>query len=202
MIIVVPSSDRLTAWSSTLGPKSEITEEIALLAKSVDKFHYPDHKKTDKYCRENCNPNIELKKLGIKEINSPACEQAFKWINCFKNLKTMNQPRFKFFLLYMIDLHNLHIEGNISSLANPLNKDRIEMKVQEQRPINEIMCPEDIINDLEKMSLHSKVSWEEQKIVEVEVQKLKLELMIATQKTPQEHLNASFVQENIKERET
>ena len=97
-----------------------MTEEFALLAKCVDKFHYPGHKKTDSYCRENCNPNIELKKLGINEINSPACEQAFKWINCYKNLKTMNEARFKFFLLYMIDNHNLHIEGKMN-ISNPLD---------------------------------------------------------------------------------
>ena len=56
--------------------QSTVTEEFALLAKCVDKFHYPGHKKTDSYCRENCNPNTVLKKIGINEINSPACEQA------------------------------------------------------------------------------------------------------------------------------
>ena len=86
--------------------QNEITEQFANLAKAVDKFHFPGHKKTDKYCQENCNPNIELKKLEIKKQNTPACEQAFKWLNAYKNLKTMNEARFKMFLLYMIDLHN------------------------------------------------------------------------------------------------
>merc|ERR1719318_1819254 len=36
----------------------------------------------------------------------------------------MNEAHFKFFLLYMIDLHNLHIENKVSSVANPLNKNR------------------------------------------------------------------------------
>ena len=62
-----------------------------------------------------------LKKIGINEINSPACEQAFKWITCHKNLKTMNEARFKFFLLYMIDNHNLHIEGKMNT-SNPLDE--------------------------------------------------------------------------------
>ena len=36
----------------------------------------------------------------------------------------MNESHFKFFLVYLIDLHNLHIEGKVSLLANPLNKNR------------------------------------------------------------------------------
>ena len=64
----------------------------------------------------------ELAKLSIEKVNTPACEQAFAWINNFKNLKTMNEARFKFFLLYMIDLHNLHIDNNVGVIANPMNR--------------------------------------------------------------------------------
>ena len=103
---------------------SDITEHFASLGKAVDKFHFPGHKVTDKYCRENCNPLVEMKKVEIGVTNTPACEQAFKWINAFKNLKTMNEAHFKFFLLYLIDLHNLHIQNKVSSVANPLNEDR------------------------------------------------------------------------------
>ena len=108
---------------------------FANLAKAVDKFHFPGHKITDKYCRTKCNPNIELKKLKIEKLNSPACEQAFKWINAFKNMKTMNEAHFKFFLLYMIDLHNLHIENNLSRVANPLHTDRmvVTSKIQNEQ---------------------------------------------------------------------
>ena len=60
--------------------------------------------------------------------NYHACEQAFKWLNAYKSLKTMNKPRFKMFLLYMIDLHNLHIEDNVSSAANPLSEKRDSFK--------------------------------------------------------------------------
>ena len=106
--------------------QNEITKQFANLAKAVDKFHFPGHKKTDKYCQANCNPNVELKKSNITKLNSPACEQAFKWLNAFKNLKTMNEPRHKLFLLYMIDLHNLHIEDRVDLVANPLNERRID----------------------------------------------------------------------------
>ena len=63
-------------------------------------------------------------KLGITKQNTQACEQAFKWLNAFKNLKTMNEARFKTFLLYMIDLHNLHIANCVDLAANPLNEKR------------------------------------------------------------------------------
>ena len=43
--------------------QNEVTEHFSNLAKAVDKFHFPGHKRTDKYCQEICNPNIELKKL-------------------------------------------------------------------------------------------------------------------------------------------
>ena len=36
----------------------------------------------------------------------------------------MNEARFKIFLLYMIDLHNLHIENRVDLAANPLNEKR------------------------------------------------------------------------------
>jgi hypothetical protein len=106
--------------------QNEVTKLFAELPKAVDKFHFPVHKKTDKYCQDNCNPNKELKKMNISKLNTPACEQAFKWLNAFKNLKTMNEARFKLFLLYMIDLHNLHIEKRVHILANPLNDKREE----------------------------------------------------------------------------
>ena len=156
--------------------QSTVSEEFGSLSKAVDKFHFPGHKKSDAYCRENCNPNIELKNLGIKEINSPACEQAFKWINCFKNLKTMNEPRFKFFLLYMIDLHNQHIEGNISTVANPLSENWSGSR-QEPSNLSKPTSSDDLISELEKMTLDSKLVSSEIKsnIVENERQKIKID---------------------------
>ena len=112
--------------------QNDITEHFANMPKAVDKFHFPGHKRTDKYCQENCNPNVELKKLEIQKQNTPACEQAFKWLNGYKNLKTMNEPRFKMFLLYMIDLHNLHIDNRVDLVANPLNEKR-EEAIQNQK---------------------------------------------------------------------
>ena len=43
----------------------------------------------------------------------------------------MNEPRFKMFILYMIDLHNLHIEDRVDLAANPINEKREEyVKIQ------------------------------------------------------------------------
>ena len=44
----------------------------------------------------------------------------------------MNELRLKFYLLYMIDLHNIHIEGRVQVKANPLNIDR-EMILTEKK---------------------------------------------------------------------
>ena len=74
--------------------------------------------------------HVTLTKL--EKLDSPACEQAFKWLNEFKNIKSMNELRLKFYLLYMIDLHNMHIGGQVQVKANPLNIDR-EMILTEMK---------------------------------------------------------------------
>ena len=43
-----------------------------------------------------------------------ACEQAFSWLNHFKNLKTMNEGRFKMFLMFLIDLHKHHLKNTLA----------------------------------------------------------------------------------------
>ena len=91
------------------------------MSKCVDRFHFPTHKVTDSYCQQNCNPNIELEKLGLKNINTQSSEQAFHWLNSYKNVKSMNEARFKFFLLYIIDLHNFKVMDNVKA-TNPMIK--------------------------------------------------------------------------------
>ena len=130
--------------------ESDISEAFAEVSKAVDKFHFPGHKKSDVYCQEKCNPKIELEKLGIEKVNSPACEQAFNWINKFTNLKSMNEPHFKFFLLYLVDLHNLNIQNNIV-LANSLR----EVSTNVQRDIPTIQ--------MENLNLRSKSNLQPEK---------------------------------------
>ena len=52
--------------------------------------------------------------MGFGKLNTPACEQAFNWINRFKNVKGMNEARFAHFFLYMIDLHNFKIAKSVA----------------------------------------------------------------------------------------
>ena len=56
--------------------------------------------------------------MGFTKLNTPACEQAFNWLNRFKNVKGMNEARFAHFFLYMIDLHNFKIEDRMC-VVNP-----------------------------------------------------------------------------------
>ena len=48
------------AEKSKQAKQNETTEYFASIAKAVDRFHFPGHKKSDKYCQENCNPNVEF----------------------------------------------------------------------------------------------------------------------------------------------
>ena len=144
--------------------QNDVTKLFARLAKAVDKFHFPVHKKTDRYCQQNCNPNIELKKLGITSLNSPACEQAFKWINRFTNLKTMYEARFKFFLLYFIDLHNLHIGDCVDLIANPLNSKRPESDApgSDEKGDSIHTALEEIASGLDKCKISEKKIYQEE----------------------------------------
>ena len=104
---------------------NDITRQLADIVKAVDNFHFKKGHK-GKWCLVNANPNIEMKKVGMVHANTPVCEQFFSWINKFKNIKSMNEAHFKLFLLYILDLHNLHIEQKVDIIANPLNPRRYE----------------------------------------------------------------------------
>ena len=104
---------------------NDITMQFAGIVKAVDNFHFKKGHK-GKWCQENANPNVEMKKVGMVHANTPVCEQFFSWINKYKNIKSMNEAHFKLFLLYILDLHNLHIEQKVDVVANPLNSRRYE----------------------------------------------------------------------------
>ena len=84
------------------------------VTKVVDKLHFKGH--TGIYCKENCDPR---KVSELQKVNTVICEQTFKWLNGFKSVKSMNEPNFFFFILYMIDLHNMSIEKTLRMMANP-----------------------------------------------------------------------------------
>ena len=97
----------------------------------------------------NANPNIEMKKIGMVHSNTPVCEQTFSWLNKYRNIKTMNESHFKLFILYILDLHNLHIENKVDILANPLNPNR----QKEVSKLIEDVALDGLFEGIEKISL-------------------------------------------------
>ena len=120
---------------------NEVTKQFSGIVKAVDNFHFKKGHK-GKWCQTNVNPNIEMKKVGMVHSNTPVCEQTFSWLNKFKNIKTMNEAHFKHFLLYINDLHNLHITKKVDLVANPLNPRRRS----HQSDINEDLALEGLLN--------------------------------------------------------
>ena len=91
-----------------------MTKVFANLKKAVDKLHFRGHK--GDYCQKNCDPN-SIKEL--EGVNTPVCEQTFSWLNKFRNCRNMNEARFFFFFLYLIDLRNLDKEKKVNLLFQP-----------------------------------------------------------------------------------
>ena len=59
-------------------------------------------------------------------MNSVVCEQTFSYTNHYTNLKVMNGPRYNFFWLYILDLHNNYIEDSRVLRMNPLSPVQME----------------------------------------------------------------------------
>jgi hypothetical protein len=55
----------------------------------------------------------------LKDVNSVVCEQSFSWSNHMANVKAMNEERFSHYWLYILDLHNHHVEKNLENVTNP-----------------------------------------------------------------------------------
>ena len=82
---------------------SEIAKRLSEMEYFVDKIHFLNH--VDKFCQEFCNPYTESS--GLKEVNTSICEQSFSWMNAFMQVKCMNLPRFFWFFLFNLNMHNL-----------------------------------------------------------------------------------------------
>ena len=79
---------------------------------TVDVFHWKSkHKKTDKFCREYCNPyaypELRTSKGDGWYFNTAIAEQNNVWLGNFKsNVREMTVERYNFFLDEMINLRN------------------------------------------------------------------------------------------------
>ena len=140
---------------------TELTEFFTSLRVLVDRFHYPGHKSSDEFCSSNCNPNDMMKTLGIKHVNSVACEQAFSWINKYTQLKSMNEARFRMFLIYMVDCHNMKIQNHLHITANPISKKRTlkpdRKKLQKNVSVAEVDL-RNIIKKVETLKVSEEIS--------------------------------------------
>ena len=81
------------------------------------------HKKQDDYCQTNTNPH-NFPELG--PVNSVVCAQTFSYTNHYTNLKVMNGPRYNFFWVYILDLHNHYVEDHRVLKLNPLSSVRMD----------------------------------------------------------------------------
>ena len=70
------------------------------------------------FCQAEANPKRHPE---LKPVNSVICEQTLSFTNHYTNMKVMNGPRYNFFWIYILDLHNNYIEDNRLLRVNPLS---------------------------------------------------------------------------------
>lgn len=99
-----------------MGPKGK---QFASKLMAVDKLHFRGHR--GKYCQEFCDP-WKLKELD--GVNTPVCEQTFAWMNRFTQCRGMNEARFFWFFMYIIDLRNNAREKKLRVLLDPACAER------------------------------------------------------------------------------
>lgn len=92
---------------------TEATKKMAALKHVVDKLHFKGH--VGSWCHKHCNP---YSVPALKDVNTVICEQSFRWVNKYVNVKAMNEYRFRVYFTYLIDLHNLNQTGKLH-LAHP-----------------------------------------------------------------------------------
>ena len=113
---------------------NEMTKKFSKISKHIDNFHFPNH--VDKWCQEHCNPrDVEI----LKGVNTPICEQLFSRFNKFTNAKAMNEPHFSIFFIYNADLHNLNLQKQLRSVANPASSFRSQLIKSHAHRLKE--CP-------------------------------------------------------------
>ncbi|CAF1017018.1 unnamed protein product [Brachionus calyciflorus] len=83
---------------------SERLDKLKNINLLVDRFHFKTHKKTDLYCKNNCDPDLYQE---MANINTSVAEQVNFWYSGFKhNVKHMSRERFRFFIFTISDEKN------------------------------------------------------------------------------------------------
>ena len=113
--------------NATRWHRTSHTELFGNLTHAVDAMHFCGRK--DEWCKGNKIDTILIFGLNflvhmnpnsypeLKDVNSQVCEQKFSYTNHFKNVKSMNHERYRFYWLYIMDLKNLYIEKKLGKVS-------------------------------------------------------------------------------------
>lgn len=129
---------------------NDVTRFLSTIRKSVDKFHFGNH--VDPWCIDNCNP-YDIKDLD--GVNTEVCEHMFNHINKHRNCKAMNQANFFMFWIYILDLHNLKIDGLDACEPDPRSEYRWSLVKVEEVDLTKVkkMDVDDIALGMNKMTV-------------------------------------------------
>ena len=79
--------------------------KLQAMEMKIDRFHFQNH--VDSWCRQNMDPS---KSSFLEHVNAEVMEQIFAWVKGYvSSLRYMNSFDFRFFLLDMIDRHNMEL---------------------------------------------------------------------------------------------
>ena len=79
-------------------------------------------------------PKLVSLKLTLKGTSL----HCFHWLNKYKSCKSMNEPHFFFFMLYMVDLYNLKMEKKLRVMACPKVRCKEEANGQRQKALEDV----------------------------------------------------------------
>lgn len=83
---------------------SERLKKFKKITLLVDRFHFKTHKKTDSFCKNNCDPDLYPK---MAKINTSVAEQVNFWYSGYKHIvKHMSRERFRFFIFTISEEKN------------------------------------------------------------------------------------------------
>ena len=83
----------------------------------VDRFHARGH--VDKWCLENCHPDVSAVQGLMDGIKSSICETTSSWLGRYKHMaRKINRWAYDFFLLEVIDLHNADMVARLGKSSS------------------------------------------------------------------------------------
>ena len=127
---------------------NDVTKDFASKKKSIDKFHFGNH--VDKWCLVNCNP---YQHPELNNVNTMICEQLFRGVNEHKNCKSMNEPSYFLYWLYLFDMYNLDAEGMAACAPDPRSEYRWDNLVAREADVSILRKVDDIVESMQKIKI-------------------------------------------------